>query len=46
MRGNPYLFAAYAVTWVIHIVYISTIVSRYARLKREIAELNKPPGSR
>jgi CcmD family protein len=42
MKGNPYLFAAYAVTWIIHIAYISTIVSRYARLKREIADLKKP----
>ena len=24
--GNPYLFAAYAVTWIIHIVYLGTIV--------------------
>jgi len=28
MKGNPYLFAAYAVTWIIHIAYISTIVAR------------------
>jgi CcmD family protein len=42
MNGNSYLFAAYAVTWIIHIAYISTIVSRYSRLKREIAELKKP----
>jgi CcmD family protein len=41
MRGNPYLFAAYAATWIIHIAYIGTIVSRYARLKREIEELKK-----
>jgi len=41
MSANPYLFAAYVVTWVIHIVYISTIVRRYARLKREIEELRK-----
>jgi len=39
--GGTYLFAAYAVTWIIHIVYLSTIVSRYARLKREIDELKK-----
>ncbi|MGA7079255.1 MAG: hypothetical protein WBQ43_21135 [Terriglobales bacterium] len=38
MRGNPYLFAAYAVTWVIHITYLGTIVRRFARLKREIEE--------
>jgi CcmD family protein len=42
MNGTPYLFAAYAVTWIIHIVYISTIVSRYSRLKREITDLKKP----
>jgi CcmD family protein len=41
MTSNPYLFAAYAVTWIIHIAYLSTIVSRYARLKREIEELKK-----
>ncbi len=38
---NAYLFAAYAATWIIHIAYLSTIVSRYARLKREIDELGK-----
>jgi CcmD family protein len=42
MNGNPYLFAAYAVTWIIHIAYLSTIVSRYSRLKREITDLKKP----
>ena len=39
--GNGYLYAAYAATWIIHITYISTIVTRYSRLKREIAELKK-----
>jgi CcmD family protein len=38
---NGYLFAAYAVTWIIHIGYISTIVSRYSRLRREIQALKK-----
>jgi CcmD family protein len=41
MRGNGYLFAAYAAAWIIHIVYLSTLVSRYSRLKREIEELKK-----
>jgi len=36
---NSYLFAAYAATWIIHIVYLGTLVSRYAKLKREIDEL-------
>jgi CcmD family protein len=38
---NGYLFAAYAATWIIHIAYLSTIITRYARLKREIEELKK-----
>ena len=42
MRGNGYLFAAYAITWIIHIVYLGTIVTRYLRLQREIEELKKP----
>jgi CcmD family protein len=42
MSGSPYLFAAYAVTWIIHISYLGTIVRRYARLKREIEQLKKP----
>jgi CcmD family protein len=38
---NGYLLAAYAATWIIHIGYLSTIVIRYARLRREIEELKK-----
>lgn len=41
MSGNPYLFAAYAATWIIHIAYLATLVRRYSRLKREIEELKK-----
>ena len=41
MRGNPYLFAAYAATWFIHIAYLTTVARRYARLKREIEQLKK-----
>jgi CcmD family protein len=40
-NGHAYLFAAYAATWIIHIGYLATIVSRYARLKREIRDLKK-----
>jgi CcmD family protein len=42
MRGSGYLFAAYAITWIIHIVYLGTIVSRYSRLKGEIENLKRP----
>ena len=38
---NGYLIAAYAATWIIHIAYLATLVSRYSRLKREIEELKK-----
>ncbi len=38
---NGYLFAAYAAAWIIHIGYLSTIVARYARLRREIGELKR-----
>ena len=42
MNGNGYLFAAYAITWIIHIAYLGTVVVRYSRLQREIEELKKP----
>lgn len=38
MKINEYLLAAYAATWIIHITYIASIVSRYAKLKRERKE--------
>ncbi len=41
MSGNGYLYAAYAAAWLIHIAYLTTLVSRYSRLKREIDELKK-----
>jgi CcmD family protein len=41
MSGNPYLFAAFAVTWIIHIAYLGTIVRRYSSLLREIEALKK-----
>ena len=36
-----FLYAAYAVTWVIHIGYLTTLVRRYSKLKREIQELKR-----
>jgi CcmD family protein len=41
MRANPYLFAAYAATWIIHITYLFTIAQRFSRLQREAKELRK-----
>jgi CcmD family protein len=34
----PYLYAAYIATWAIHVAYLSTLLRRYTRLKKEIAE--------
>jgi len=36
-----YLYAAYILTWVIHIAYLGRLARRYARLRREIQELAK-----
>ena len=36
-----YLYTAYAATWIIHIIYLGSLVRRYARLRKEIDELNK-----
>ena len=36
-----FLYAAYAATWIIHIIYLGTLVRRYQRLRNEIEELKK-----
>ena len=38
---NGYLLAAYAATWIVHIAYLATLVSRYSRVKKEIEDLRK-----
>ncbi|HEX4488864.1 MAG TPA: CcmD family protein [Terriglobales bacterium] len=34
-----FLYAAYGATWVIHIVYLGSLVRRYLRLRKEVDEL-------
>ncbi|MBZ5718797.1 MAG: CcmD family protein [Acidobacteriia bacterium] len=36
-----YLYAAYAATWIIHILYLGSLARRYSRLRKEIQELKK-----
>lgn len=36
-----YLYAAYAATWIIHILYLGSIARRYRQLQREVEELRK-----
>ncbi len=38
---NRYLYAAYGLTWVIHIVYVFTLNRRASRLRREAEELHR-----
>jgi CcmD family protein len=33
-----YLYAAYAATWIIHIAYLVTLLTRYSRLRDEIRD--------
>lgn len=36
-----YLYAAYAATWLIHIIYLGSVLTRYQKLRREMEELKK-----
>ena len=36
-----YLFAAYAATWIIHLVYLGSVLMGYRRLQREVQDLAK-----
>ena len=36
-----YLYAAYILTWLIHIAYLAGLARRYTRLRKEIVELAK-----
>jgi CcmD family protein len=38
---TKFLYAAYAVTWLIHIVYLSILGRGYKRLKEEARELDR-----
>jgi len=41
MNPIKFLFAAYIATWLIHAVYIGTIVRRFSRLREQLKELGK-----
>jgi hypothetical protein len=36
-----FLYAAYAASWIIHIVYLSIVMQKYRRLRNEIEALKK-----
>jgi CcmD family protein len=41
MNSLKFLYAAYAATWTIHLLYIGSLVRRYRRLKQDLRELKK-----
>jgi CcmD family protein len=41
MNPIPFLYAAYIVTWVIHGVFLLTLVARYRKADRELREFQK-----
>jgi CcmD family protein len=41
VNNNAYLYAAYIVVWVVHIVYALSLVSRGKRMRRETGELTR-----
>jgi len=41
MNAIKFLFAAYIATWVIHALYLGTLVRRFGRLRRQLKELGK-----
>jgi len=41
MNAIKFLFAAYIATWVIHGVYLGSLVRRFGKLRRELKEVGK-----
>lgn len=41
MNAIKFLVAAYVATWLIHGVYLGTLVRRFGRLRRQLKELRE-----
>ena len=41
MTSMKFLYAAYAATWTIHLLYIGSLVRRHRRLKQDLRDLKK-----
>ncbi len=39
MNAIKYLFAAYIATWVIHGIYLGSLVRRFSRLRQQLKEV-------
>jgi CcmD family protein len=45
MNAVKFLFAAYIATWVIHALYIGSLVQRFSKLRQQMKELGKGRGN-
>ena len=41
MNSIKFLYAAYIATWLIHALYLGSVVRRYGRLRQQMKELGK-----
>ena len=41
MNKTHYLYAAYVVTWIVHIAYLAVLGQRAKRLRREVEDLKR-----
>lgn len=41
MNSMHYLYAAYIATWAIHGVYLTILLRKYSRIRREMGKLKK-----
>jgi len=41
MNSVKFLYAAYIATWVIHALYLGSLVRRYSRLRQQMKDLEK-----
>ena len=41
MNAVKFMFAAYIATWLIHGIYLGTVVSRFKKLQSQLKELGK-----
>ena len=41
MNAVKFLYAAYIATWLIHLVYLGSLVRRYRRLRERLKDLGK-----
>ncbi len=43
MNKTYFLYAAYVVTWIVHITYLAFLGRKATRLRREIEDLKRKP---